>query len=85
MPPWAAPVWLRVGYSLVSTAVRTPRTRLDRGAIPAPPAPTITTSYRCWQINAAADDAVGAPPAAKRRGGRRDEVGDPPACGGEVA
>ena len=21
MPPWAAPVWLRVGYSLVSTAV----------------------------------------------------------------
>jgi hypothetical protein len=29
------------------------------------------------------DDAVGVPPAAQRRGGRSDEVGAPPACGGE--
>ncbi|WP_078728299.1 hypothetical protein [Mycobacterium tuberculosis] len=74
-----------MGYSLVSTAVRTRGPASTAARIPAPPAPTITTSYRCWQINAAADDAVGAPPAAKRRGGRSDEVGVPPACGGEVA
>src|SRR5664279_975137 len=45
MPPCAAPVWDRVGYSLVSTAVRArlPDSRAAR--IPAPPAPTITTSY----------------------------------------
>jgi acyl-CoA thioester hydrolase len=34
-------------------------------------------------VTRAGDDAVGVPPAAKRRGGRTDEVGAPPACGGE--
>src|SRR6201997_2473773 len=50
MPPWAAPVWLRVGYSLVSTAVRTRGPASTAARIPAPPAPTITTSYRCCWI-----------------------------------
>src|ERR1700758_545914 len=69
MPPWAAPVWLRVGYSLVRTAVRTRGPASTAARMPAPPAPTITTSYRCSLITvAAADDAVGAPPAAQRRG-----------------
>src|SRR4029453_14814318 len=49
MPPWAAPVWERVGYSLVMTAVRA-RLEASRAARrPAPPAPTITTSkVCCW-------------------------------------
>src|SRR5215207_5647 len=49
IPPWAAPVWERVGYSLVITAVR-PRRELSSAARrPAPPAPTITTSkVCCW-------------------------------------
>src|SRR5262249_44877657 len=50
MPPCAAPVWLRVGYSLVSTAVRTRGPDSTAARIPAPPAPTITTSYRCCWI-----------------------------------
>src|SRR5271166_2016915 len=50
MPPWAAPVWLRVGYSLVRTAVRTRGPASTAARIPAPPAPTITTSYRCCWI-----------------------------------
>src|ERR1700752_4846097 len=50
MPPWAAPVWLRVGESLVSTAVRTRGPASTAARIPAPPAPTITTSYRCCWI-----------------------------------
>src|SRR5271156_4056550 len=52
MPPWAAPVWLRVGYSLVNTAVRTRGPASTAARIPAPPAPTMTTSYRCWEITA---------------------------------
>src|SRR6185436_2565050 len=47
IPPWAAPVWLRVGYSLVRTAVRTRGPASTAARIPAPPAPTMTTSYRC--------------------------------------
>src|SRR6201998_205767 len=50
MPPCAAPVWLRVGYSLVNTAVRTRGPASTAARIPAPPAPTITTSYRCCSI-----------------------------------
>ena len=44
MPPCAAPVWERVGYSLVSTAVRDrwPASRAAR--MPAPPAPTMIVS-----------------------------------------
>src|SRR3954447_24902267 len=45
MPPWAAPVCDRVGYSLVSTAVRARWPDSMAARIPAPPAPTITTSY----------------------------------------
>src|ERR1700742_2209454 len=45
MPPCAAPVCERVGYSLVSTAVRTRGPASMAARMPAPPAPTITTSY----------------------------------------
>src|SRR4051812_19581463 len=45
MPPWAAPVCERVGYSLVSTAVRARWPDSMAARIPAPPAPTMTTSY----------------------------------------
>src|SRR5512132_22267 len=49
MPPWAAPVWERVGYSLVITAVRARREASSAARRPAPPAPTITTSkVCCW-------------------------------------
>src|SRR3954449_7854781 len=47
MPPWAAPVWDRVGYSLVRTAVRTRVEDSSAARMPAPPAPTMTTSYWC--------------------------------------
>ncbi len=46
MPPWAATVWLRVGNTLVTQAVRKPDEAMPRAARrPAPPAPTITTSW----------------------------------------
>src|SRR5256885_16686144 len=46
MPPWAAPVWERVGYSLVSTALLTPlRASSSAAQRPAPPAPTMTAWY----------------------------------------
>ena len=47
MPPCAAPVWLRVGNTFVSTATdkSPPRDALSAAAMPAPPAPTMTTSY----------------------------------------
>src|SRR5437879_92362 len=45
MPPWAAPVWERVGYSLVSTAVRLRFVDSMAARMPAPPAPTMTVSY----------------------------------------
>src|SRR5215213_4846534 len=49
IPPWAAPVWDRVGYSLVITAVRARRELSSAARRPAPPAPTITTSkVCCW-------------------------------------
>src|SRR4051812_14145261 len=47
MPPWAAPVWDRVGESLVRTAVRTRVEDSSAARMPAPPAPTMTTSYWC--------------------------------------
>src|SRR5919106_1183338 len=51
MPPWAAPVWERVGYSLVMTAVRARRELSSAARRPAPPAPMITTSkVCCWVI-----------------------------------
>src|SRR4030095_9332844 len=51
IPPWAAPVWERVGYSLVITACRAPRELSSAARRPAPPAPTITTSkVCCWVI-----------------------------------
>src|SRR5215216_157702 len=51
IPPWAAPVWERVGYSLVITAVRARRELSSAARRPAPPAPTITTSkVCCWVI-----------------------------------
>src|SRR6185369_11109098 len=59
IPPWAAPVWLRVGYSLVSTAVRTRGPASTAARIPAPPAPTITTSYRCCWIKARLSELSG--------------------------
>ena len=45
MPPCAAPVWDRVGYSLVSTAVRLRLPDSSAARMPAPPAPTMTVSY----------------------------------------
>jgi hypothetical protein len=47
MPPCAAPVCERVGYTLLSTPTRRLPSRLAWSAalMPAPPAPTITTSY----------------------------------------
>ena len=45
IPPCAAPVCDRVGYSLVNTAVRAFFPDSIAARIPAPPAPTITTSY----------------------------------------
>src|SRR6476661_4575341 len=45
MPPCAAPVCDRVGYSFVSTAVRARLPDSMAARMPAPPAPTITTSY----------------------------------------
>ena len=46
MPPWAAPVWERVGYSLVRTAALTPdRASSSAAHRPAPPAPTMTAWY----------------------------------------
>src|SRR4029453_971664 len=52
IPPWAAPVWDRVGYSLVITAVRARRELSSAPPRPAPPAPTITTSkVCCWVIS----------------------------------
>src|SRR5919108_5902333 len=49
MPPWAAPVWERVGYSLVMTAVLARLELSSAARSPAPPAPTITTSnVCCW-------------------------------------
>src|SRR6201999_1290293 len=59
MPPCAAPVWLRVGYSLVRTAVRTRGPASTAARIPAPPAPTITTSYRCCWITGRLSRDVG--------------------------
>src|SRR5215211_1545835 len=51
IPPWAAPVWERVGYSLVITAVRARRELSSAARRPAPPAPTITTSkVCCWAV-----------------------------------
>src|SRR5699024_4447011 len=50
MPPWAAPVCDRVGYSLVSTAVRARWPDSMAARMPAPPAPTMTTSYSCTCI-----------------------------------
>src|SRR4029450_13041722 len=51
MPPWAAPVWERVGYSLGITAVRGRRELSSAARRPAPPAPTITTSkVCCWTV-----------------------------------
>src|SRR4051812_50229549 len=47
MPPWAAPVWDRVGESLVRTAGRTGVEDSSAARMPAPPAPTMTTSYWC--------------------------------------
>ncbi len=44
MPPWAAPVWERVGYSFVMTAVFAFGPASIAARIPAPPAPTMTTS-----------------------------------------
>src|SRR5207248_1436835 len=47
MPPWAAPVCERVGYSLVRTAVwHFPAVSMAARS-PAPPAPTTTASYVC--------------------------------------
>src|SRR5215211_7947041 len=49
IPPWAAPVWERVGYSLVITAVRARRELSSAARRPARPAPKITTSkVCCW-------------------------------------
>src|SRR4029453_18056632 len=45
MPPCAAPVWERVGYSFEMTAVRAPGPASIAARIPAPPAPTMTMSY----------------------------------------
>src|SRR5919198_3800515 len=52
IPPCAAPVWERVGYSLEITAVlaRPDASRAARS--PAPPAPTITTSKECCWVMA---------------------------------
>ncbi len=44
MPPCAAPVCERVGYSFEMTAVFAPGPASMAARIPAPPAPTITTS-----------------------------------------
>jgi hypothetical protein len=44
MPPCAAPVCDRVGYSLLITAVLAPREAYSPAISPAPPAPTTTTS-----------------------------------------
>ncbi len=44
-PPCAATVWLRVGNTFVTQAVRNPAAAMPRVArSPAPPAPTTTTS-----------------------------------------
>src|SRR3954447_18540156 len=48
MPPCAAPVCDRVGYSLVRTAVRVRWPDSSAARMPAPPAPTMTTSYLWW-------------------------------------
>ena len=51
MPPWAATVWLRVGNTLVTQAVRSPAWAQPRAARrPEPPAPTTTTS-KLWSMN----------------------------------
>ncbi len=73
----------QVGYSLVSTAGHAPRGPASTAAlyIPAPPAPTITTSYRCWQINAAADDNAVGHPSREATGGPPAIGWVPPACG----
>jgi len=50
MPPCAATVWLRVGNTLVMQAVLKPLLAMPKVARrPAPPAPTMTTSYS-WSI-----------------------------------
>ena len=50
MPPWAATVWLRVGKTLVTQAVRSPCSAMPRVARrPEPPAPTTTTSW-VWSM-----------------------------------
>ena len=45
IPPWAATVWLRVGNTFVTQAVRSPAATIPSVArSPEPPAPTTTTS-----------------------------------------
>ena len=52
MPPWAATVCERVGKTFVRQAVRRPEEAMPSAArIPAPPAPTITTSWTCSTIS----------------------------------
>src|SRR3984957_9971508 len=52
MPPCAATVWLRVGNTFVTQAVRSPDAAMPSAArIPAPPAPTRTTSKLCSIIS----------------------------------
>src|SRR5687767_9527472 len=67
MPPWAAPVCERVGYSFVSTAVRVRSEDSRAGRTPAPPAPTMTTSY----VRCAVPMAVSAALASRTGGVRR--------------
>src|SRR5450759_2525285 len=49
MPPWAVPVWERVGYSLLSTATFALPDISIAAIRPAPPPPT-TTASNLWYI-----------------------------------
>src|SRR5512132_552801 len=92
MPPWAAPVWERVGYSLVITAVRARRDASSAARRPAPPAPTITTSkVCCWvmrllgRLGGEGEDGEGAQgPGQADHGGGDALVEQPPGAGAGV-
>src|SRR2546430_152926 len=61
MPPWAAPVCERVGYSFDTTHVLTVREASRAARRPAPPAPTITASSLSKVVIAGRGTFVGAP------------------------
>src|SRR3954464_15215488 len=72
MPPCAAPVWERVGESLEITPVRSGVDDSSAARIPAPPAPTITTSY--WWVCIGVDAFLSLGVRASGRAERRQQV-----------